>query len=352
MSLCSMNDATTAVCTFTFYTSFFEYFVLEGASTGKALAVKISLKAFVSALKSNRTTERLTLSFVQEGSRHVVVFSSQCKGGLVKTHQLHYEDTGVVQAIFNKIEAKNRIGARTELFQKAIGFIFGSEEASICVDPQSGMVIRSHFQHVDKSSEFSTLKTEIAIAVDEVDSFAVNPEKNTEIAFSLRELKALLHFCELSDVSQLAFFFNGPGEPFLFSTDTTDSDTTAFGSGDGGPINTFKAELIVATLETEEIDPDEPEPEPMLGGSVDAHPHRSERDPNESALPRTTNGPSEERSPMSVRQLAKQSNSDNDNDNDNDSNDMEMEDNTTPPPQLASRRAGKKKRRYSTASSD
>mmetsp|Transcript_10546 Transcript_10546/g.17209 ORF Transcript_10546/g.17209 Transcript_10546/m.17209 type:complete len:302 (-) Transcript_10546:923-1828(-) len=254
MKLSTMNDSKTAFCVFTFFDAFFERFLFDQAAQGSVLAVKITLKSCLSAVKSIRNTERLTISFIKDGARHVAVFASHCTGGLVKTHELHYEDTSIVHATFDRKQAKNQINARARIFSKALGHIFGSEEALVSVNKDSGLLIRSHYQYVDRVSELQTLKTSITIDRDDLDVFEVE-ENPKDVAFGLRELRALLAFCEAAEILTMAFFFNEPGTPFLFSSNETNQEVNYLEETNGGQIQTFMVELIMATLDYEEYDP-------------------------------------------------------------------------------------------------
>lgn len=283
MTLSTMNDGKTAFNVFTFFNAFFEKIQMENVGI---LAVKIPLRSLASVFKSIRNTERMDIQFEQDGARHVVVFISQCKGGLMKTHELHYEDTSVVHASFDRSQALNRIVARTSMFSKALTHISGSEEASMLLIPEDSVRLRSHYQHVDRSTELDTLHTAVSIGANELEELQVGMENQEEIAFGIKEIKALLQFCEVVDVVNMAFLCNGPGSPLMFSTDDSLTGVQNMGGAAGGAtssgsIQTFEAELVVATLEAEEIQPGD-------DASVASTSRRSAMSASESAPTSTT----------------------------------------------------------------
>ena len=172
----------------------------------------------VIALKSHRSTERLNITFLDEAGKHIVFLVSQCKQGLVKTHQLSFEQSSILAAQFDPASARNFFTARTNLMQNALRNVFGSEEAALAVDSEYGIRIKSHFQHASSKSEFETLKTDISVASDELDTVKLD-KANDEIAFNLREVKALLQFCESNNIPTISFMFSGAGDPLLVSSD-------------------------------------------------------------------------------------------------------------------------------------
>jgi len=252
LSLSSMNDSQTAYIAFSFFQTFFERITLEN---GMHLVVKMTIKSLACVFKMVKATERMTMSVVKQGARHVVKFASQCEGGLLKTHEIHYSETSVVLASFNKKEAKNKLTARTNQFAKALNHIKGCEEVALRASTE-GIIFKSHYTYVDKSSIISTLKTSVDIFATELDLIELANEKvPIEIAFSMKEMRALLAFCESVEIVNMAMLFNGGGQPFLFSSDETIFHT----EGGEDSAQTFKADLIMATLEAEEIDPAEHE---------------------------------------------------------------------------------------------
>jgi hypothetical protein len=59
------------------------------------------------ALRSIRSASRLSIRLSQQGSSHFLVFQSQSNSGLVKTHSFAYEDTEILQAVFDRLATPN-----------------------------------------------------------------------------------------------------------------------------------------------------------------------------------------------------------------------------------------------------
>ncbi len=88
--------------------------------------------------------------------------------------------------------------------------------------------------------------------MDELDSFSVD-DGDDEVAFSIKEVKALLQFCDNHDVLSISVQFSAPGESLLITSELGTGDSN---QGENRYNNsnstTFTFELVMATLETEE----------------------------------------------------------------------------------------------------
>jgi hypothetical protein len=277
LQLMATSDAQTAAVTVSFGSGFFESFLMD---SGVPLYAKMSLKSWVAALRSHRSTERLTVNLVQDGARHLVVLSSQCKGGLVKTHELHYEDGALFQPEYDAAAAAkvHRFCAGRELLARAFGLLHGAEEATLTViaGEQRSLCLRSHVTKAEEQLEYSLLKTCVTIDASDLDSFHAPPplaaadfahlpptqadkaavEANalgTQIAFGLREPRAFLAFCEAADAARLELIFNEPGMPFRLSADVGAPRAEDGNDSVAEHDVVFRVELLMATLVSEEI---------------------------------------------------------------------------------------------------
>ena len=279
LQLMATSDAQTAVVTVSFGAGFFESFLMD---SGVPLYAKMSLKSWVAALRSHRSTERLTVNLVQDGARHLVVLSSQCKGGLVKTHELHYEDGALFQAEYDAAAAAkmHRFCGGRELLARAFGLLHGAEEATLTVlaGEQRSLCLRSHVTKAEEQLVYSLLKTCVTIDASDLDSFHAPPaltaadfahlpptqadkaaaEANalgTQIAFGLREPRAFLAFCEAADAARLELIFDEPGMPFRLSAEVGAPHADCTDANDPAAEHdvVFRVELLMATLVSEEI---------------------------------------------------------------------------------------------------
>jgi len=236
MTLSTFNDAKTAFVEFTFDHDFFEKFAIDGPNEC-SVVVKVPLKSLLSSFKNIRNVDRMTVSIHQTGVNHLLQFKSMCKGGMGKTYTISFEDSAIQQATFKDSDSFNRVVARTSLLNKALDHIYG-EEAAISLLDSNGIRIKSHYQYVDKNMEYETLKTDMAISLEDLDDLRFLGL--TEIAFAVREMKALLQFCDANEILSCSITFGDAGEPFRLSSEGTDESF-------------FRTKLIMATLRAEEI---------------------------------------------------------------------------------------------------
>ena len=255
--LSTTNDADTAFCTFRFFESFFESFKIECQENDPILGVRVSLKSIVYALKSHRKTKRLILKILKTiNGRHLLMLESECTIGLIKKHELYYEESSVFSANFDRSLSKNKFCISTCTIQTALRNIYGSEEASLQIINSCGIQIKSHFQFSQDIDKYNTLKTDIGVAAEDLMNFRVDDNHaNTEIAFNLYEIRALLQFCESVDMRFVTFMLNGPGDPMLLTTYESLTIDSGCGMTDQNHHTNieFSAELIMATLEVEEV---------------------------------------------------------------------------------------------------
>ena len=264
VSLRCVNDAQTAFVKFDFRPEFFEkaHEWPVRPNVPAPVAVRIQLKACLSAFRSLRTTERLVISLVRVGeARHVVVFRAMCKRGVVKTHQFHYEEAQVVEAQFARDEAKHRLRARPALWVEALQHVRGSDE--VALEAHAGVELRlgSHVGAVSGDApppSASTLVTEMRIPAQDFERFDVS-EPRADVLFSLREMRAVLGFCEnhLNEIQDLLLLFNDVGDPLLLTTSSTSAAPSSSSAaahpagGDGGyvgPVPLYSFSLVLSTL--------------------------------------------------------------------------------------------------------
>ena len=89
----AMNDARTAL-PFTFASS------PETFQCSERIAAKLS-PPIPKVFRSTRMVERLVISFVSQGPRHIIAFTSHCKFGVVKSHRFFYEACDALQPVFD-----------------------------------------------------------------------------------------------------------------------------------------------------------------------------------------------------------------------------------------------------------
>lgn len=154
-------------------------------------------------------------------------FVLRCKLGMEKKFRLAVEETAAHKAIYNKI-TPHRIISRPRTLQDCVNnFHAGMEE--ITMVPLGNQLKLKSF--VDDSAPAvgrgprvesnAVLLTELVVDSADFDLYSVRPGAQ-ELTFSLKELRAILGFCEAA-AQPVSIFFSDPGSPILWSVNCFDS---------------------------------------------------------------------------------------------------------------------------------
>lgn len=123
----------------------------------------------------------------------------------------------------------------------------------ICIEPSEDSFKIKSFHQISQNPDVNAITnivkrnkmtSSITINVEEFDVYQFNPKlidiaqrtqsSNDEVIFCLKELKALLTFCDSANLNQFAFWFGIPGDPIKLSCKHT----------------YFEVNLIMSTLES------------------------------------------------------------------------------------------------------
>lgn len=278
MVIRTMNDARTAFCSFSFSGPCFETFHFpqtdseRGQQQLQSIGAKLPLKPLIGVFRSTRSVDRLLLSFVDQGPRHVIAFTSHCKYGVVKSHRFFYEQCDAMQPVFSSRDALHRISTRAASLLEALQHMGGTNEICLDIRP-AGINVSSYFQDVgDGVTTVSRLRSDLTIPRDDFDAYDVRlgaaddtlHSQNTAISnqstasaasgvrliFGMREFRALLQFCGGDASGSVALLFRAPGLPILLTTDVEDPNFRAQSDvpPSGASRKHFCAELVMATL--------------------------------------------------------------------------------------------------------
>ncbi|XP_029517960.1 cell cycle checkpoint control protein RAD9A isoform X2 [Oncorhynchus nerka] len=246
LALRSVNSSRSAYACFLFSPLFFSRYTIP---LGHAFRCKMAIKCVQAVFRSlsslEKTVEKCHIELDGEKSR--LTFTLHCKHGLLKTHNLSFQDSESLQAVFDKESCANMLRAQPRsahslsLFQCSspvilppmhhfdFSFFLSSrllvdtvlhfppslEEVSVSVSGER-VCFRNHVD--DEAEQSKAMLTELCLSSDEFDHFAVGAQ--TSITFCLKELRGLLVFAESTGLP-VSMYFDEPGSPVVLSV--TDS---------------------------------------------------------------------------------------------------------------------------------
>ncbi|KAJ0067842.1 hypothetical protein NL108_011081, partial [Boleophthalmus pectinirostris] len=209
MALRSVNSAQSAYSCFLFSTLFFHKYTTEKSS--EAIKCKLHIKTILPLFRLpsiERTVERCQVSIEDD----LVKIKFLCKHGIVKTHNLRFQESDALQAAFAFHLCPNILKAPAKLLSDMVmHFPFSQEEITLSVS--SGKIsLRNYYD--GGNSHMKMMQTEMSLHPDEFDYFQVGVE--SDITFCLKELRGLLLFAE-SHCLPVSVYFGAAGKPVCFS---------------------------------------------------------------------------------------------------------------------------------------
>ncbi|CDQ86564.1 unnamed protein product [Oncorhynchus mykiss] len=215
LALRSVNSSRSAYACFLFSPLFFSRYTIP---LGHAFRCKMAIKCVQAVFRSlsslEKTVEKCHIELDGEKSR--LTFTLHCKHGLLKTHNLSFQDSESLQAVFDKESCANMLRAQPRLLvDTVLHFPPSLEEVSVSVSGER-VWFRNHVD--DEAEQSKAMLTELCLSSDEFDHFAVGAQ--TSITFCLKELRGLLVFAESTGLP-VSMYFDEPGSPVVLSV--TDS---------------------------------------------------------------------------------------------------------------------------------
>ncbi|XP_047236959.1 cell cycle checkpoint control protein RAD9B isoform X2 [Girardinichthys multiradiatus] len=218
LALRSVNSAHSAYGGFLFSPLFFQQYSLgsvlkQGSEVIKCkLLMKSVLPLFRSLTSIERSVERCLISVSTATDRVIIQFF--CRHGIIKTHNIHFQESEALQAVFashlcpNVLKAPGRLFAdlvmHFPLFQEEITLSITAIKVSLRNDQDGG---KGHMK---------TMYTEMSLHPDEFDYFQIGLD--SDITFCLKELRGILSFAESHSLS-VSVYLGAAGKPVCFSVE-------------------------------------------------------------------------------------------------------------------------------------
>ncbi|XP_037531758.1 cell cycle checkpoint control protein RAD9A [Nematolebias whitei] len=215
LALRSVNSSRSAYACFLFAPLFFSrYSVRSGLNFRCRLAIKSVQTVFRSVATLEKTVEKCHIEL--DEAKDSLTFTLHCKHGLMKTHNLSYQDSESLQAVFDKDSCANVFRAQPRvLVDTVVHFPSSVEEVTVTANNER-LWVRNHVE--DEAERSKAMLTELCLASDEFDHFVV--KSLNSITFCLKELRGLLVFAESTGLP-VSVYFDEPGSPVVLSV--TDS---------------------------------------------------------------------------------------------------------------------------------
>ncbi|XP_071401129.1 cell cycle checkpoint control protein RAD9A-like isoform X1 [Centroberyx affinis] len=211
LALRSVNSSRSAYACFLFAPLFFSRYTIPG---GHAFRCKMAIKSVQAVFRSlaslEKTVEKCHIEL--DGQKNRLTFTLHCKYGLLKTHNLSFQDSESLQAVFDKDSCANALRAQPRLLvDTVLHFPPSLEEVTVSVSDER-VWFRNHVE--EEAEQSKAMLTELCLASDEFDHFSVQAQNS--ITFCLKELRGLLVFAESTGLP-ISIYFDEPGSPVVLS---------------------------------------------------------------------------------------------------------------------------------------
>uniref|UniRef100_A0A3P9IE78 Cell cycle checkpoint control protein RAD9A n=1 Tax=Oryzias latipes TaxID=8090 RepID=A0A3P9IE78_ORYLA len=186
------------------------YSIPDGRNFRCKIAIKSVQSVFRSLATLEKTVEKCHIELNEQKDR--LTFTLHCKHGLLKTHNLSYQDSESLQAVFDKDTCTNEFRAQPRVLVDTVAHFPPSlEEVTVTVSDER-MWVRNHVE--DETERSKAMLTELCLASDEFDHFVVKTPNS--VTFCLKEFRGLLVFAESSNLP-VSMYFDEPGSPVVLS---------------------------------------------------------------------------------------------------------------------------------------
>ncbi|XP_006267705.3 cell cycle checkpoint control protein RAD9B isoform X4 [Alligator mississippiensis] len=220
LALRSVNSSRSAYACVFFSSMFFQHYccvtVSEVHQGERQLhfPCKLVMKSVLPIFRCLNTLERNVEKcniYTNVNNCHVI-FQLFCKHGVIKTHNLTFQECDPLQAVFAKHMCPNILKVQSRLLADImIHFPTCQEEVTLAITP-----VKVCFKsYTEEERDFSkAMHTEIQLHPEEFDYFQVGVD--SEVTFCLKELRGLLAFAEAT-TAPVSIHFDVSGKPIAFS---------------------------------------------------------------------------------------------------------------------------------------
>ncbi|KAL7390816.1 hypothetical protein ABVT39_000008 [Epinephelus coioides] len=218
LALRSVNSTHSAYACFLFSPLFFQHYSLGSVSEQSSetikckLVMKSVLPLFRCLTSIERNVEQCQISISTPNDRVTIQFF--CRHGITKTHNLCFQESEALQAVFAAHLCPNVLKAPARLLGDMVThFPVSQEEITLSVTPLR-VSLRNY--HEGGNDHLKFMYTEMSLHPDEFDYFQIGME--SDITFCLKELRGLLSFAE-SHCLPVSVYFTAAGKPVCFSVE-------------------------------------------------------------------------------------------------------------------------------------
>ncbi|CAJ1068319.1 cell cycle checkpoint control protein RAD9B [Xyrichtys novacula] len=218
LALRSVNSAHSAYACFLFSPLFFQKYSLQSTSEGgnEPIKCKLTMKCVLPLFRCLTSIERnVEQCHISTGPpKDQVMIQFFCRHGITKTHNLRFQESEALQAVFASHLCPNTLTAPARLLSDMVmHFPASQEEITLSVTPLR--VTLKNFYEAG-SDHMKMVYTEMSLHPDEFDCFQVAVE--SDVTFCLKELRGFLSFAE-SHCLPVSVHCSAAGKPVCFSVE-------------------------------------------------------------------------------------------------------------------------------------
>lgn len=214
------------------------------------LKCKVNLKTVARSLTGVAKVESFVVALSHEQS--TLAFQMQEKSGLRREYRFAFEDQpNILQADFAREAAPNRLCTRPGVLSDCLDNFQNREEITL-VPARDSLLVKTYVDERAAGSR-QVLRTECSINKENLALYEVrDADFGTELTFCMKELAAILAFCNTIELDLRVFFQRG-GAPIILSNSERGEEV-------------FVVDIVIATLRDERDDVKDPG---AIGGGAD-----------------------------------------------------------------------------------